>query len=113
MYVYREGGREGEGDGGKEGGREGERGRLLVMGAVSQDWYTDSWRERERERELITFPCLEGGMECGTADTESPRLADCRLDWNGDRQNTLNIILLKPTIAEITVTSRVWLLRRA
>ena len=107
MFIEREGERERE----KERRRDGEKRELLIMGAVSQDWYTDSWRERERERELITFPCLEGGMECGTADTESPSLADCRLDWNGDRQNTLNI--LKPTIGEITVTSRVWLLRRA
>ena len=90
MYVYREGGREGEGK--KEGWRE-ERGRKAPHygSSISRLVHRQLERERERERELITFPCLEGGMECGTADTESPRLADCRLDWNGDRQNTLNI----------------------
>ena len=96
---------------GRREGREREEGSSLWEQYLKIGTQTAGERERERERELITFPCLEGGMECGTADTESPRLADCRLDWNGDRQNTLNI--LKPTIGEITVTSRVWLLRRA
>ena len=86
MYVYREGGREGEGR------REGGRGRKAphYESSISRLVHRQL-EEKERERELVTFPCLEGGMECGTADTESQRLADCRLDWNGDRQNTLNI----------------------
>ena len=107
MFIEREGERERERrrDGGKEGGswRKAPHYGSSISRLVHRQLERE--RERERERELITFPCLEGGMECGTADTESPRLADCRLDWNGDRQNTLNI--LKPTIGEITVTSRV------
>ena len=35
----------------------------------------------ERGRE-VTFRCLEGGMEWGTATG----LAACELDWNGDNK---------------------------
>ena len=37
----------------------------------------------ERGRE-VTFPCLEGGMEWGTATG----LAACGVDWNGDNKYT-------------------------
>ena len=32
----------------------------------------------------LTFPCLEGGMEWGTATG----LAACGVDWNGDNKYT-------------------------
>ena len=81
MYVYREGGRGRERGRGKEGLRKAPHYESSISRLVHRQL-----EEKERERELITFPCSEGGMECGTADTESPRLADCRPDWNGDRQ---------------------------
>ena len=58
----------------------------------------------KEKTKLVTFPCLEGGMECGT--TSGP--AACEVDWNRDKYVLISMHMKKPYLVGPDKLSDPW-----